>query len=121
MTRAPPGGPTCTTWASLTLSPALALTPTLPLTPALTLPLPLSRYGLGCFQVKPLASLYWGSHQRFFKELCMSFKVDDAAPTLTPHPSPLALAASPTTTPTVTPAPTRTPALSPALDPSVTR
>ena len=36
-------------------------------------------YALGCFQDKATASLYWGGHQRFFKELCMSFKVDDAA------------------------------------------
>ena len=88
-TRALPGGPTCTAWASLTLPVALALplalplplplplTLTLTLTPTLPLTLPLtpSRYGLGCYNSKPLASLYWGSHQRFFKELCMSFKV----------------------------------------------
>ena len=40
-------------------------------------------FGLGCFQTKPLASLYWGSHQRFFKELCMSFKVKKAAHIIT--------------------------------------
>ena len=66
---------------------------------------------VGCFSGRG-ASTYWGAHLRFFKSLCLAFKVNKTVtPTVTPT-------ATPTVTPTATP--TVTPIVSPTVTPTAT-